>query len=81
MQLKSQSVEVWQNEKHSKENNTSENPVPRREIFKPVDHVKCEGPAGQVTAVVVCTVFSVSFQAAVLLTKTAINQRFFFSLV
>ena len=44
MQLKRQSVEAWQNEKHySKENNTSENPVPRREIFKPVDHVKYEG--------------------------------------
>ena len=35
MQLKSQSIEGWQNEKHySKENNTSQNPIPRREIFK-----------------------------------------------
>ena len=43
-QLKRQSVEAWQNEKHhSKENNTSENPIPRREIFKSVDHVKYEG--------------------------------------
>ena len=33
-----------QNEKHySKENNTSENPIPRREIFKSSDHVKYEG--------------------------------------
>ena len=33
MQLKRQSVEAWQNEKHySKENNTSENPIPRQEI-------------------------------------------------
>ena len=33
MQLKRQSVEAWQNEKHySKGNNTSENPVPRQEI-------------------------------------------------
>ena len=40
MQLKRQSVEAWQNEKHySKGNNTSENPIPRLEIFKPVDHV------------------------------------------
>ena len=44
IQLKKQSVEAWQNEKHySKENNISENPIPRQEIFKPVDHVKYEG--------------------------------------
>ena len=44
MQLKRQSVEAWQNEKHDlEENNTSENPIPRREIFKSVDHVKYEG--------------------------------------
>ena len=41
MQLKRQAVEAWQNKKHySKENNTSENPIPSGEIFKPVDHVK-----------------------------------------
>ena len=40
MQLKRQSIEAWQNEKHySKGNNTSENPIPEQEIFKPVDHV------------------------------------------
>ena len=44
MQLKRQSVEAWQNEKHySKGNDTSENTIPRQEIFKPVDHVKYEG--------------------------------------
>ena len=44
MQLKRQSVEVWENEKHySKENNASESQIPRQEIFKPVDHVKYEG--------------------------------------
>ena len=44
MQLKRQSVEAWQNEKsYSKGNNTNENPIPRQEIFKPVDHVKYEG--------------------------------------
>ena len=44
MQLKRQSVEAWQNEMHSsKGNNTSENPFPRQEIFKSVDHVKYEG--------------------------------------
>ena len=44
MQLMRQSVEGWQNEEHySKENNTSENPIPKREIFKSVDHVRYEG--------------------------------------
>ena len=33
--------------------------------------------SGQVTTFVVCAVFSLSFQAVVLLTKTAINHRFF----
>ena len=33
--------------------------------------------SGQVTTFVVCAVFSWSFQAVVLLTKTAINHRFF----
>ena len=61
---------AWQNEKHySKENNTSENPIPRREIFKSVDHVKYEGQvrSSQVKTFVVCAVFSLSFQAVVLL--------------
>ena len=44
MQLKRQFVEAWQNEKHySKGNNTSENPIPTQDIFRPVDHVKYEG--------------------------------------
>ena len=80
MQLKRQSVDAWQNEKHySKENNTSENPIPSREIFNPVDHVKYEGQvrSGQVTTFVVCAVFSLSFQAVLLLTKTAINHPVF----
>ena len=34
--------------------------------------------SGQVTTFVVCAVFSLSFQAAVLLTTTAINRRSFF---
>ena len=33
--------------------------------------------SGQVTTFVVCAVFPLSFQAVVLLTKTAINRRFF----
>ena len=36
--------------------------------------------SGQVTTFLVCAVFSWSFQAVVLLTKTAINHRFFFSI-
>ena len=44
MQLKRQSVEVWQNENHySKGNNTRDNPIPREESFVSVDHVKYEG--------------------------------------
>ena len=44
MQLRRQSVEAWKNEKHySKENNTSKNPIPRREILKLVDHARYEG--------------------------------------
>ena len=74
MQLKRQSVDAWQNEKHySKGNNTSENPIPRQ---------PCEvRRSGQVTTFVVCAVLSLSFQAVVLLTKTAINHRFFFNQV
>ena len=44
MHLKKHSVEEWQDEKHySKDNNTSENTIPRRENFKPVHLVKYEG--------------------------------------
>ena len=65
MQLKRQSVEAWQNEKHySKENNTSENPIPRQEIFEPVDHEVRR--SGQLATFVVCAVFSLNFQAAML---------------
>ena len=47
MQLKRQPGEAWQNEKHySKGNNTSENPIPRQEIFKPVDHVSTKVRSG-----------------------------------
>ena len=74
MQLKTQSLEAWQNEKHYSEgNNTSENPTPRQEIFTSVDQVKYEG---QVTTFV-CAVFSLSFQAVMLLAKTAVNHRVF----
>ena len=34
--------------------------------------------SGQVTRFAVCAILSLSFQAAVLLTKTAINHRVFF---
>ena len=80
MQLKRQSVEAWQNEKHySKGNNTSENPVPRQEFqtSRPCEVLRSgQVRSGQVTTFVVCAVFSLSFQAVVLLTKTAINHRF-----
>ena len=76
MQLKRQSIEAWQNEKHySKENNTSENPITKREIFKSVDHVKYEGQIKS-QRLLLCS-FLVELQAVVLLTKTSINNRFF----
>ena len=40
MQFKRQSVDE---KYYLKETNTSENPIPRREIFKSVNHVKHEG--------------------------------------
>ena len=82
MQLKGQSVEAWQNEKHySKGNNNSEHPISRQEIFKlggPCE-VRRSGQvrSGQVTTFVVCAVLSLSFQAVVSLTKNTTNQRFF----
>ena len=80
MQLKRQSVEVWQNEKHySKGNNTNENPITRQETFKPVDHVNYEGQVRSQHLLFV-KFFSLSFQAVVLRTKTAINHRVFFSI-
>ena len=63
MQLKRKSVEVWQNEmQYSKENNTIDNPIPRRGIFKSVDHaceVRRSGQvrSGQVTTFAACAVF------------------------
>ena len=60
---------------YSKENNTRKNPIPRREIFKSFNHVKYEGQVRS-QHFVVCAFFSLSFQAVVLITKTAINPRF-----
>ena len=76
MQLKRQHVKAWQNEKHySKEYNTKENPILKREIFKSVDHVKYEGQVRSQNLLLFS--FSLSFQAVVLFTKAAINHRFF----
>ena len=71
-------MEAWQNEKHySKGNYTSENPQSQDNKFQ--TSRPCEvRKSGQVTTFVVCAVLSLSFQAVVLLTKTAINHRFFF---
>ena len=73
MQLMRQSVEAWHNKKHySKGNNTSENSIPKQDIFKPVDHVKYESQVRSQTT-------KLSFEA-VMLFKTAINHRCFFSI-
>ena len=75
MQLKRQSIEAWQNEKYYlKGNNTSEIPIPTQEIFSRPCEVR---RPGQVTTFIICAVFSLSFQAVMLLAKTAINQWFF----
>ena len=74
MQLKRESVEAWQNEKHySNREKYQREPNPKTRNFKQVDHTR----SGQVTTFVVYAVFSLSFQAVMLLTKTAINHRFF----
>ena len=77
MQLKRQSVEAWQNEKHySKGNNTSENLIPRQEIFKPVDHMKFEGQVRSQHLLFVQ--FSrKAFKLSCYSTKTALNHRVF----
>ena len=73
MQLKRQSVEAWQNEKHySKGNNTSEN---KSQDKKFQTSRPCEvRRSGQVTTFVVSAVFSLSFQAVMLVWKTAIKK-------
>ena len=78
MQLKRQSVEVWQNEKHY-----SNGIIPARtqsqdkKFSNQSTMLSTKVRSGQVTTFVVCAVFSLSFQAVVLLTEIAINQRFY----
>ena len=68
MQLKRQSVEAWQNEKHYSKGTRTQSQDKKFQTSRPCD---------QVTTFVVCAVFSLSFQAVVLLTKTDINHQFF----
>ena len=86
MQLKRQSVEALQNEKHY-----SKGIIPARsqsqdkkfQTSRPCEVLRSgqvrpgQVRSGQVTTFVVSEVFSLSFQAVVLLTKTAINHQFF----
>ena len=76
MQLKRQPVEARQNEKHLfKREQYKREPNPKTRNFR--TSRACEvRRSGQITPFVVCAVFSLSFQALVLLTKTAINHRF-----
>ena len=65
MQLKRQSIEAWQNEKHySKRNNGPDPKTTNFQTSRPCEVRR----SGQVTTFVVCAVFSLSFQAVVLLT-------------
>ena len=76
MQLKRQSVKAWQNEKHYSKGIISARTQSQDKKFQ--TSRPCEvRRSGQVTTFVVCAVFSLSFQAVVLLTKTAIYHRFF----
>ena len=76
MQLERQSVEAWQNEKHYIHKGII--PARTQSQDKKFQTIRpCEvRRSGQVTTFVVCAVFSLSFQAVVLLTKIAINRRF-----
>ena len=76
MQLKRPSVEAWQNEKHYSEGNNTIESQSQDKKFSNQSTMEVRR-SGQVTAFVVYAVFSLSFQAVVLLTKTAINHRFF----
>ena len=76
MQLKRQSVEAW--------HNIQKGIIPARsqsQDKKFQTSGACEvRRSGQVTTFVACAVSSLSFQAVVLLTKTATNHRGFFSI-
>ena len=68
---------AWQNENHySKENDTRENKIPRGEIFKPADHVKCEGQ-GRSQRLLSLPFSRSAFMLSCYLQKTAINHWFF----
>ena len=82
MQLKRQSVEAWQNEKHYSKGNTEYQREPSPKIRNPVDYVKYEDE-GQVRSqhlLFVCAVFSLSFQAVVLLNENCNKSSGFFSI-
>ena len=74
MQLKRQSVEARQNERHYLKENTSENKIPRPEIFKSVDH------EGQVrSGYNICRLCNFLAElSSSRVTKTAISHRVFF---
>ena len=76
MELKRQSVEAWQNEKHYSKGNKPAEPDPKKRNFQTIRPGEVRR-SDQVTAFVVCAIFSLSFQAVVLFTKAAINHRFF----
>ena len=76
MQLKRQSVEAWQDESIIQKGITPARTQSQDKKFS--TSRPCEvRRSGQVTTFLVFAVFSLSFQAVVLLTKTAINHRIF----
>ena len=79
MQLKRQSVEAWQNESIIQKRIIPERTQSQDEKFQTSRPCKVLR-SGQVIFVVFA-VLSLSFQAATLLMKTAINHQVFFNLV
>ena len=77
MQLKRQSVEAWQYEKHySKGNNISENPIPKTRNFQ--TSRPCEvRSSGQVTTFVVCSVFSSELSSCRVTYENCYKSSFF----
>ena len=72
-------MEAWQNEKHYSKGNKPARTQCQDNKFQ--TSRPCEvRRSGQVTTFVVCAVLSLSFQAVVLLTKTAIIYHRFFSI-
>ena len=73
MQLKRQYVEAWSIIQKGIIPAGTQSQDKKFQTNRPCEVLR----SGQVATFVICAVFSLKFQAVVLLTKTAINHRFF----